>query len=197
MILVIETATTACSVALIDGDRVIARHHAEGARGHAERLIPMIADLPAGGRAEAILVNCGPGSFTGVRVGIAAARALGLGWGVPVTGYTTHALLAARLFHDHPDLDDALIAIEGGHGEIFIQPFARAPLAPLAPLASVRPESAPIWRCAAGSAAPQIAGAAAYDVAPDAADARHLPAVLRSAPPDPVYGRAPDAKPNP
>lgn len=197
MILVIETATTACSVALIDGDGVRAHSHAPGARGHAERLIPMIAALPQGGRADAILVNCGPGSFTGVRVGIAAARALGLAWDVPVTGYTTHALLAARLFHDHPDLDSALIAIEGGHGEVFIQPFAAAPLAARAPLASVVPDSAPFWPCAAGSAAARVACAKALAVEPDAADARLIPPALRCAPPDPVYGRAPDAKPNP
>lgn len=196
MRLVIETATTACSVALINGDDVVARNHVDGARGHAERLIPMIAALPDGGRADAILVNCGPGSFTGVRVGLAAARALGLAWDVPVTGYTTHALLAARLFRDHPDLADALIAIEGGHGEIFIQPYAARPLTALAPLASVRPESAPNWTCAAGSAAHRLAGAQALDVTPDAADARLIPAPFRSAAPDPVYGRAPDAKPN-
>jgi tRNA threonylcarbamoyladenosine biosynthesis protein TsaB len=197
MILVIETATTACSVALIDGDRVVARGHAPGARGHAERLVPMIADLPDGGRADSILVNCGPGSFTGVRVGIAAARALGLAWGVPVTGYSTHALLAARLFRDQPHLDAALIAIEGGHGEIFIQPFAAAPFAAQAPLASVVPDQAPFWPNAAGSAAHRVACDHAFSVEPDAADARLLPLTLRTAPPNPVYGRAPDAKPNP
>jgi tRNA threonylcarbamoyl adenosine modification protein YeaZ len=196
MILVIETATTACSVALIDAGAVIAHRHEEGARGHAERLIPMIATLPDGGRAAAILVNCGPGSFTGVRVGIAAARALGLAWGVPVSGYTTHALLAARLFQDH-DLADAMIAIEGGHGEVFIQPFAKDPLTALAPLASVVPESSPFWRCAAGSAATRVACDQALLVGPDARDARLLPSDLRALPPDPVYGRAPDAKPNP
>ncbi|MFM8498919.1 MAG: tRNA (adenosine(37)-N6)-threonylcarbamoyltransferase complex dimerization subunit type 1 TsaB [Chakrabartia sp.] len=197
MILVIETATTACSVALLDGDVVAAHDHQEGARGHAEWLIPMIAGLPYGGRADAVLVNCGPGSFTGVRVGLAAARALGLAWDVPVTGYCTHALLAARLFAEQDDLDEALIAIEGGHGELFIQPYAKHGLSSLAPLASMVPESVPFWRCAAGSAASKLICDRAIAVEPDARDARLLPPALKALPPEPIYGRAPDAKPNP
>ena len=50
-------------------------------RGHAERLVPMIAELLGGRRPDAILVDCGPGSFTGVRVGLAAAHGLAIGWG--------------------------------------------------------------------------------------------------------------------
>lgn len=196
MHLVIETATTACSVALLDGTMVVAHDHQDGARGHAERLIPMIAGLPNGGRAEAILVNSGPGSFTGVRVGLAAARALGLAWAVPVTAYSTHALLAARLFSDHPEWDEALIAIDGGHGELFVQPYAKIGLSALAPLASLPPESVPFWRCAAGSAAAKIACDHAIPIGPDARDARLLPDMLKALPPEPIYGRAPDAKPN-
>uniref|UniRef100_UPI00359301A6 tRNA (adenosine(37)-N6)-threonylcarbamoyltransferase complex dimerization subunit type 1 TsaB n=1 Tax=Blastomonas sp. TaxID=1909299 RepID=UPI00359301A6 len=79
--LVIDAATEACSVALFERDALIASDHAVLGRGHAERLIPMIAALPERGRADTILVNCGPGSFTGVRVGLAAARALALAWG--------------------------------------------------------------------------------------------------------------------
>ena len=93
-ILVIETATAACSVALLDGDTVVAERHDVVGRGHAERLLPLIAELPDGGRAEAIRVDLGPGSFTGIRVGIAAARGLALGWGVAATGYPSTALLA-------------------------------------------------------------------------------------------------------
>ena len=91
-----ETSTTAFSVALIEAGAVIARTHDVVGRGHAERLIPMIADLPDGGRADRILVDCGPGSFTGLRVGIAAARGLALGWGAEVAGFSSLAVIAAR-----------------------------------------------------------------------------------------------------
>src|SRR3546814_8204244 len=67
--LVIDTATAACSVALIDDGRAVADRHEIVGRGHAERLLPMIAELPGGGRADEILVDVGPGSFTGTRVG--------------------------------------------------------------------------------------------------------------------------------
>src|ERR1700712_731470 len=103
--LVIETATAACSVALIEDGRVVAPMHEIVGRGHAERLVPMIAELPRGGRADAILVDVGPGSFTGIRVGIAAARGLGLGWGIPVHGYSSLALIAAAAFAADPALD--------------------------------------------------------------------------------------------
>ena len=80
--LVIETATAACSVALIedaaDGLRVIDARHDVVGRGHAERLLPMIEELLAGRRPSSILVDCGPGSFTGVRVGLAAAHGLAI-----------------------------------------------------------------------------------------------------------------------
>ncbi|MFM8542361.1 MAG: tRNA (adenosine(37)-N6)-threonylcarbamoyltransferase complex dimerization subunit type 1 TsaB [Chakrabartia sp.] len=193
----IETATTACSVALLRGDIVVAHAHEEGARGHAEHLIPMIATLPEGGRADVILVNCGPGSFTGVRVGLAAARALGLAWGVPVQGYSTHALLAARLFEDQPSLAKTLIVIQGGHGEVFIQSYAARPLVALNDLASCVPETVPFQDVAAGSAAGRIACDQAVMIGPDARDARLLPSEMRTLAPSPIYGRAPDAKPNP
>ncbi len=199
--LVIETATAACSVALIDSGRVVAQAHEIVGRGHAERLIPMIAGLPGGGRAEHVLVDVGPGSFTGVRVGIAAARGLALGWGVQVTGYSSLPLVAAAAFRDgrDPDIHDIAIVMEGGHGEVFMQAFS-VDLSPHAELASLKPEAA---RAAVGSL-PAVGNGlrwlsdapAGTETLPDAADAVLLPAALTALPARPIYGRAPDAKPS-
>ena len=87
--LVIDCATEACSVALFENGSMISGTLEMLGRGHADRLVPMIADLPGKGRAEEIAVNVGPGSFTGIRVGIAAAKALGLAWNARVIGYQT------------------------------------------------------------------------------------------------------------
>jgi tRNA threonylcarbamoyl adenosine modification protein YeaZ len=94
--LVIDSATEACSVALFEGGRPVAGNYEVIGRGHAERLVPMIAELPERGRAERVAVSLGPGSFTGVRIGLAAARALGLAWQAKVVGYPTLALVAAK-----------------------------------------------------------------------------------------------------
>ena len=96
MQLVIDSATAACSAALIGPDgKIIDQRHEIVGRGHAERLLPMIADLLAGHVPDAILVDCGPGSFTGVRVGLAAAHGLAIGWKVPLAGYSSMAAVAA------------------------------------------------------------------------------------------------------
>src|SRR3954463_14880550 len=96
MILVIETATAACSAALIDGDSLVAERHEIVGRGHAERLLPLGAQLLGGGPPASILVDLGPGSFTGVRVGLAAAHGLRIGWGVKLAGFSSTAILAVQ-----------------------------------------------------------------------------------------------------
>lgn len=197
--LVIETATAACSVALIEDGAVIDARHEIVGRGHAERLLPMIAELADGGRADAILVDCGPGSFTGIRVGLAAARGLALGWGASVSGFSAPSLVAARALADRPDLAALAVVMEGGHGEVFVQVFD-APLAPRGPFASLTPTAA-LDRL--DPALPIVGDGIRHLSASDRAiEARHpvaADAILlgqrdRSLAPTPIYGRAPDAK---
>lgn len=199
MHLVIETATAACSTALLaaDGTLIDERHEIVG-RGHAERLLPLVAELLAGRVPNAILVDCGPGSFTGVRVGLAAAHGLAIGWRVPLAGFSSLAAIAAAT----EARGDVGVALTGGHGELFVQSYAGDPLAPLDDLKSLPPAAA-----AAAVAAKRVYGSGAaalvaargwgeaHDALPRAADARLLPAPLRALAPRPIYGRAPDAKP--
>ena len=199
--LVIDTATAACSVALVEGGAVLARRHEVVGRGHAERLVPMIAELPEGGRAERILVDVGPGSFTGVRVGIAAARGLALGWDGEVAGCSSLALVAAAAFRDRTDAGQIVVVLEGGHGEVFVQGFA-ADLSTTVPLASLRPKAALAMLAGRPAAGSGVSRLLALDPAidatmmlPDAADAVLLPSALAALPPRPLYGRAPDAVP--
>ena len=195
--LVIDTATRACSVALFaDGSLVASRYEVIG-RGHAERLLPLIADLPHRGQGDQIVVNVGPGSFTGIRVGVAAARALGFAWDVPVTGYGCLPLVAAMARAGRAMSVD--VVMTGGHGEYFFQSFNDRGLA-IAPAASISPELV-----TANANAELVAGDLAadlhamlgnrsvVDVLPDAAS-WHLIAHVAPLVASPAYGRAPDAK---
>lgn len=177
-----------------------AAHEVVG-RGHAERLVPMIAALPGGGRAPRILVDVGPGSFTGVRVGLAAATGLAIGWGAEVRGYSSLALVAASGFAVRPELPRLAVVLEGGHGEVFMQAFRSPPLAEDGPLRSLAPDAALAaldGRPAIGNGVRHLAALASdLDLAealPAAADARLLPPAFALLPPRPIYGRAPDAK---
>ncbi|UVO49886.1 tRNA (adenosine(37)-N6)-threonylcarbamoyltransferase complex dimerization subunit type 1 TsaB [Sphingomonas sp. SUN019] len=201
--LVIDTATAACSVALLERGALIARAHETVERGHAERLLPMIAELPDGGRAAHILVDVGPGSFTGIRVGIAAARGLAFGWSTSVAGYSSLALIAAAAFED--DVPSTLaVVLEGGHGEVFMQGFAAPSTGPMVAtdaLVSLLPADALValaGRPAYGSGARWLTAidpaVDAREALPDAARALLLPDAFVTLPPRPMYGRAPDAK---
>ncbi|HEX4849100.1 MAG TPA: tRNA (adenosine(37)-N6)-threonylcarbamoyltransferase complex dimerization subunit type 1 TsaB [Novosphingobium sp.] len=197
--LVIDSATEACSVALFDGDALIAGECRVLGRGHAEQLVPMIEALPGKGRADRIAVALGPGSFTGVRVGLAAARALAFAWQADLVGYPTLALVAALAGRDHPGAE-VTVCMTGGHGEWFVQDFDSAG-APVAPLASLTPAAAAARGGAAlvaGSQAEALVAARGSGTAltlwPDAAGFGLLDPARLSADTTPLYGRAPDAR---
>jgi tRNA threonylcarbamoyladenosine biosynthesis protein TsaB len=190
--LAIDTSSEACSVALFDGDTLVDSAHRIIGRGHAEQLVPMIAALDGGGRAELILVGCGPGSFTGVRVGIAAARALAFGWQAEVHGFNSLALVAAAVDAG----DAALVVMDGGHGEWLVQPFAADGAAMAAHLSLSPDATQPFAGTIIGNRAEafcELLGGAATNALPDARHALQIAVAESRYPPRPVYARAPDA----
>lgn len=198
-ILAIETATEACSVALFEDGTLLGSEHRILGRGHAEQLVPIIAALPDRGRADRILVSLGPGSFTGVRIGIATARALAIAWNAEVLGYPTLALVAAIIRQDRAV--PVTVCMTGGHGEWLIQDFSVDGL-PQTDFASLRPDAA-VSRGAhhiiAGTKASELAALLSSDtvgstVIPDARDVLTLPTDVLTSEIAPIYGRPPDAR---
>jgi tRNA threonylcarbamoyladenosine biosynthesis protein TsaB len=201
--LVIDCATPALSVALFENGALLASDHRELGRGHAEALLPAIAALPDGGRAEEIIVDIGPGSFTGVRVGIAVATALGFAWQARVTGFGCLDLVAAMVRAQYRPAHAFPIVMVGGHGELFwtMAPAERADepavirSTPIAELAE-QMDDVHIY----GSGAQTLVAARggrgeAVTLLPDARCIGLLPPALVSLAPRPNYGRGADAKP--
>ncbi len=206
-LLAVDTALDACSVAVAAGPALLAARRTVIGRGHAEALPAMVAAVMAAaglghrdlGR---LAVTIGPGSFTGLRVGLAFVRGLAHGLGLPVTGVGTLAALAAAV---PPDDTPILAAIDARRDELYVQPFAAdgRELAP--PRLGGRAEIGRmpgIWRVVGSGAGPLAAldprrfhpAAAAPD--PDAVVvarlARREPAPPPGTPPPPpLYLRAP------
>jgi tRNA threonylcarbamoyladenosine biosynthesis protein TsaB len=216
-ILAIDTALEACSAAVLDTEQAATSVHESQpmVRGHAEGLMPLIARVME--RAELdfaaldrIAVTTGPGSFTGLRVGIAAARGIALAAGKPVVGLTTLAAYAARLVAADDTLP-VVVAIDARHDHVYLQVFGpggRTIVAPrLAPLREALRIAATGAPRLTGTAAAMLAAAwPAGERAPSLVDARRAPdidwvarlgaaAPDTGAPPKPLYLRAPDAQP--
>ena len=194
--LVIDSATEACSVALFDGNALVAGELRLLGRGHAEQLVPMIAALPDRGRADRICVSLGPGSFTGVRIGLAAARALGLAWRVEVLGYPTLALVAAMARSELPG--PVSVCMTGGHDGWLVQDFAPDG-SPEDALRSLPPaQVVAAHATVAGTQAEALVAASgrgtALPLSPDARRFGLLPETLLTRDLAPLYGRAPDAR---
>src|SRR3954470_16285703 len=130
LILAIDTALDACAAGILDTDlgKLVAQESQIMKRGHAEALMPLIARVMANsgipfGAIDRIAVTTGPGSFTGLRVGISAARGIGLAAERPVVGVTTLAAYAAPVVNqagEHP----VISAIDARHDHVYLQVVA-------------------------------------------------------------------------
>jgi tRNA threonylcarbamoyladenosine biosynthesis protein TsaB len=216
LVLAIDCALDACSAAVLDSNlqTIVADETRIMARGHAEAVMPLIARVMDRAEIEfseldRIAVTVGPGSFTGLRVGISAARGIALAAGKPAVGLSTLAGFAAP--HIAADGTSPVVAaVDARHGHVYLQVFdpgGRSLLGPrLVPLHdAVRAANGPARL--AGSAASLLAQAWPPEAppprlvdqrgAPDIAWVARLGAAAsgQDGPPKPLYLRAPDAQP--
>jgi tRNA threonylcarbamoyladenosine biosynthesis protein TsaB len=213
-ILAIDTALSACAACVMDAGapEPISYETIVMERGHAEALLPLVDRVVSKAEEgfsglDRVAVTVGPGSYTGLRVGIAAARAIGLAAHVPVVGVTTlSALLAALIADDNRRVLAA--AIDARHGQVYFQSIAPGGQSIVAPtLVRVREAARLI-----GSGPTAIVGSGAGAVAAETAgvevavQAKSFPDILwvarlglvadpSTALPKPLYLRGPDAKP--
>jgi tRNA threonylcarbamoyladenosine biosynthesis protein TsaB len=216
-ILAIDTALPACSACVFDSDAAapISAESIPMARGHAEALLPLMERVIAhaeGGFSslDRIAVTVGPGSFTGIRVGLSAARAIAVARRIPVAGVSTLAALAAPLILEG-DRGTVVAAINALHGNVYVTgygPGGRTILSSrhTAVRDAVRALGAGPLRLT-GSGAPMLAIEAwsmglqaevvGDRIAPDIAYVARLglAADPASAPVRPLYLKLPDAKP--
>ncbi|WFU72538.1 tRNA (adenosine(37)-N6)-threonylcarbamoyltransferase complex dimerization subunit type 1 TsaB [Bradyrhizobium sp. CB2312] len=217
LILAIDTALDACSAAVLDTEtaELRAQESLPMKRGHAEALMPLIARVMQSAdlaftALDRIAVTTGPGSFTGLRVGISAARGLALAAGKPAVGVTTLSAYAAAIVSRNETVP-VISAIDARHDHVYFQIVAGDGSQ------LVRPVVAPIDEAIAASqfGAPRLVGNAASILAerwtidaaqPVAVDAQPAPDIgwvawLGAAadpetnPARPFYLKAPDAKP--
>src|SRR5258708_6670279 len=127
LILAIDTALDACAAGVLDTEtgRLIAQESQAMKRGHAEALMPLIARvIKASGVAFAALdriaVTTGPGSFTGLRVGLSAARGISLAANKPVVGLTTLTAYAAPVVSENGERP-VIAAIDARHDQVYFQ----------------------------------------------------------------------------
>jgi len=128
-ILALDTALNACSVAIIEGENIRAFSHEERSRGHAETLLPLIQTLMEEAQfsfkdLDLIAVSVGPGTFTGLRIGLAAARGLSLASSTPCIGVTTLEALAASVKPEKAKGRPIVATADARRKEIYTQSFA-------------------------------------------------------------------------
>jgi tRNA threonylcarbamoyladenosine biosynthesis protein TsaB len=142
-VLAIETSTSSASVALVEGGRLVLERSHPRPKQSAERLLPMLAELlaEAGWRRseiERIGVAIGPGSFTGLRVGIACAQGLALGLGVPLVGVTSLRAMARLVPDSIPGVRCPVL--DARRREVFVGGYDAGPMTP----ELLEPEALPV-----------------------------------------------------
>lgn len=125
-VLALDSALGGCVVAVLDGDKVFSRSLETG-RDQAAKLMPMVQDVMAeAGIAFAdlglIVTTIGPGSFTGLRIGLSAARALGLSLGLPVQGVSTFQAMVESC----APAGKSVVVLESKRADFYVQPFDAA-----------------------------------------------------------------------
>jgi tRNA threonylcarbamoyl adenosine modification protein YeaZ len=216
-VLAIDTALGACSAAVFDLDRggITASETVAMPRGHAEALLPLVArvmDLAdvEFAQLDCIAVTTGPGSFTGLRVGLSASRGIALAAGKPAIGLSTLAGFAAPLIAED-DTTHVVVAIDARHDNVYLQVFGARGRTLVAPrIATLRDAvRAAITGPAriVGTAADALAAAwpkggeqplaVEQRAAPDIGWIARLGAAAAegAGPPKPLYLRPPDAQP--
>lgn len=150
IVLGFDTSMARCSAAVWRAGRVVAEREAEIERGHAEILMPMVSAVMADSGLRfsdlaRIGVTRGPGSFTGLRIGLAAARGLALGSGAPGFGVTTLEAIAKGAAGDAGGRD-IFVVLDTGRPQVFVQRFGPD----LAPRTSITPTTDPAILLPAG-----------------------------------------------
>lgn len=206
LLLALDTSTPAVTVALHDGERLRAEATTVDPRRHTELLMPLVTDVLAqagAGRRDltAVAVGVGPGPFTGLRVGLAAARTLGAVLDLPVHGVCSLDILAAGVLATDPPGEPFAVATDARRREVYWAVYdgdgVRTAGPEVGPAADVGGAAA---LPAAGAGPRLYPEAFARALAPEYPSAAQLAAavVAQSAeilPPDPLYLRRPDATP--
>lgn len=102
-VLLIETATSVCSVALVDGGEVVASRECDAPNAHSTQLPIFVKELLSQGRPDVVGVSAGPGSYTGLRIGVSTAKGLCYALDIPLVSVPTLQGMASLYFHQHPD----------------------------------------------------------------------------------------------
>lgn len=196
IVLAVDTCLGACSAALVDGETVCARRFEPMVRGHQERLAPMVAEVMAEAglpftAVDKVAATVGPGSFTGLRVGLAFAKGLALALGKPCVGVGSLEALAAGFS------GRVIACADARHAQLYWQTFYDGrPLGPaaLGPIEAIPNEADILTGPGAALLAPRIEFASVIEqAAPDPEAVARL-AMDSDAPPKPLYLRKPDAK---